>query len=170
LNGELSAPGGSRKKLLDDSLGGLRHGRNQRRGHHRATGQRSWRQTGIADHHGNLVERDPGQIGDHLGQDGVGARADILRRRRYASGPIAMQFDDHIRGLSPRRPRSRCDTPTDHQAVATHRTDRRGAILPAELVSAECQAFLEMSRRERHVPAFVHGGLVDQPQLERIDV
>ena len=165
FEGRAGRGGGDSEQRLDRGVGGFEDGGNDRFGDHRAAGKRAGGERVSPSTTSTFVERDAKLLGGELGEDRVGAGADVLRGAGDAGGAIVAQLD--ARGFGRNAggdPGAAGHAPAERQAVALHGADFGVALGPAELFGAELEAFDKMARGEGHVERLVDLRLVDDAE------
>src|SRR3569623_330629 len=139
-------------------------------GHHRSTRLRSIRQSAVPKHHIDAVEWYARLLVNDLRKGRVRASSNILRAAVDRDAPIGVELDVCGAGQPHSYPTGSSNTPAENFAIASHRSDARCALLPAELLCANLKTLPIMPRGEGNVLLFILFGIVQNAELHWIDL
>ncbi len=130
----------------------------------RAAGGWAGYERGVAENHLDAVERQAGFVVDDLGEDGVGAGADVLGGGAYAHCAVIVEGDDGLRSAAIGPPACSAETPAEDEVALAHGADGGGSPAPAEFIRAELETLLVVAGGEWLAVGFVDQGVVRYAQ------
>src|SRR5207237_3878864 len=117
-----------------------------------------------------LVERHAGFMRGKLGEDGVGAGADVLRTAGDADGAIVAELHIGLGANARCDPRTPGRSPAERQSIPLHVGNLGIAFRPTKFFGAKLKALEEMTRRKWNAQSLVDFRFVEDAKPNGIDL